>query len=241
MNRSLPDILAHIEDRTGYRFTNNSLLEEALTHSSFLNESPDKGLSDNERLEFFGDSVLSLFISHRLLLEFPDKREGELSRMRATLVDETALARSAALLGIGELLRLGRGEERSGGRSKKSVLADAYEALIGAMYLDGGADAVIPLIERQYASLSTGGDSLFAGRDSKSSFQEAAQSLMGMVPTYTTVGAGGPDHARTFTVAVYLGDELMGNGSGRSKKEGEQEAARRGLELLISRTGSGKP
>lgn len=226
-----------IEERIGYRFSNRLLLEEAFTHRSYLNESAEKGLVDNERLEFFGDAVLSLFISHRLFREFPDKREGELSRMRAALVDESALAGSAVELGLGSLLRLGRGEERSGGRSKKSLLADAFEALIGAVYLDGGADAVAPLIDSHYSLLSTG-IGLLSGRDCKSEFQELAQSLMAMTPSYRTTGSSGPDHSRIFTVAAFLGDELMGEGSGKSKKDAEQEAARRGLEKLAERTGS---
>lgn len=241
MNRPIQDILDYIEERTGYRFCNEQLLESALTHSSFLNESAESSLSDNERLEFFGDSVLSLFISHRLLKEFPGKSEGELSKMRAALVDESALSRSATALGIGGVIRLGRGEERSGGRTKKAILADAFEALIGALYLDGGADAAIPVIDRHYALLSSGGGIILEGRDSKSEFQEAAQASLGVLPRYEDVGAAGPDHARIFTVTVFLGDELMGEGSGRSKKVAEQEAARKGLVQLLNRNASGIP
>lgn len=229
------EILAHVKKKTGHRFSDSHLLEEAFTHRSYLNENVEKGLSDNERLEFFGDSVLSLYISHRLLHEFPDKREGDLSRMRAALVDEAALARSADELGIGSLLRLGKGEEQSGGRSKKSILADAFEALIGALYLDGGEVAVKPLIDSHYSSLSAGMDTMLSGRDRKSEFQEFAQSLFGVTPVYKTTGTSGPDHAPVFTAAAYIGDELVGEGSGRSKKVAEQEAACRGLASLMAR------
>ena len=235
MNRPPKDILDTVEEHIGYSFSDRRLLEEAFTHRSYLNEAFEEGLTDNERLEFFGDAVLSLLVSHRLLKDFPDKREGELSKMRSTLVDESALARSAVELGIGSLLRLGRGEERSGGREKKSILADAYEALIGALYLDGGIDAVTPLVEKHYALLSPGGDDVLSGRDCKSEFQESAQSLFGVTPCYKTTGSSGPDHSRTFTVAAYLGDVMMGKGSGKSKKEAEQEAARQGLERLARR------
>jgi ribonuclease-3 len=235
MNISPQDISDKVEEHTGYIFSDERLLKEAFTHRSYLNEAVEKGLADNERLEFFGDSVLSLFVTQRLFKEFPEKREGELSRMRAAIVDESALARSAVELGLGDMLRLGRGEELSGGRTKKSMLADAFEALIGALYLDGGADAVTRVIDRHYSLMSAGVGNILSGRDCKTEFQESAQSMVGMTPTYQTVGASGPDHSRTFNVVAFLGDELMGEGSGRSKKEAEQEAARRGLERLAGR------
>ncbi|GAM08198.1 ribonuclease 3 [Geobacter sp. OR-1] len=229
--------ISRFEELIGYRFLNRRLLEEALTHRSYLNETSEKGLSDNERLEFFGDSVLSLMVTYRLFMGFPEKHEGELTRMRAALVDEAALARSAVALDIGGLIRLGRGEERTGGRAKKSILADAYEALLGALYLDGGEKAAAPLIEAHF----TAATKLLPGRDSKSEFQEVAQAAMGVTPVYRTIDASGPDHARVFTVAAYLGDELVGEGSGTSKKEAEQAAARRGLERLAGGCGSGRP
>ncbi len=232
MTKIFPDNLSNLEERIGYRFIDLRLLQEALTHRSYLNETPLDGVTDNERLEFFGDSVLSLFISHRLFREFPDKREGELSRLRASLVDEAALAKMAEDLGVGECLRLGRGEERTGGRTKRSILADAYEALIGAIYLDGGADGVKPLIDRHYSHLAEVANDLSSERDSKTEFQELAQSRQGMAPHYVTTGTSGPDHVRIFTVAAFLGDVRMGEGSGRSKKEAEQEAARQSLTRL---------
>lgn len=232
-----PDILDSLEERIGYRFSERRLLVEAFTHRSFLNESSDKTLVDNERLEFFGDAVLSLFMSHRLLLDFPTSREGELSKLRAALVGEASLALMAEELGLGSCLRLGRGEEQSGGRGKRSLLADAYEALLGALYLDGGAAAAKALIERQYARMAERTDPSDPGRDSKTAFQEAAQALCGQVPRYVLLAASGPDHDRTFTVAAFLGEEQMGEGSGRSKKEAEQEAARHGLARLSSGQG----
>jgi len=232
------DIFKSFEEKINYRFSDRRLLEEALTHSSYLNETDEINVADNERLEFFGDSVLSLFVSCNLYQTFTEKREGELSRIRAAIVDEASLARSAVELSIGDLLRLGKGEERSGGRTKKSILADAFEALLGAVYLDGGADAVAPIVNRHYASRLADVDNVLTVRDCKSKFQESAQSLVGKAPTYKTIGTTGPDHTRIFTVAAFLGDEQMGTGSGKSKKEAEQEAACQGLEKLAERFGS---
>lgn len=225
-------LLDTLQKNLCYRFSDRTLLEAALTHRSFLNESSEKGLYDNERLEFLGDSVLSLFISLALFNDFPLKREGELSRIRSAIVDEDALAMSAEALEIGKLLRLGKGEISNGGRSKKSLLADSFEALIAAIYIDGGAEGVAPVIENHYRRIFSSKGDLLSGRDCKSSFQEKAQSIAGATPIYRVIAESGPDHAKTFKVAAYLCDELLGEGEGRSKKEAEQEAARRGLEKL---------
>lgn len=230
--------LAVLQERIGYCFNNHSLLEEALTHRSYLNESPEQSIRDNERLEFFGDAVLSLFISHRLLADFPEKREGELSRLRASMVDESSLARMAVEYGIGDFIRMGKGEARSGGREKPSILADAYEALLAAVYLDGGDGAASPLIERHYRFFAGSGAGGATGRDSKTELQELLQARGTDRPRYVLTGSSGPDHARTFTVALYRGDEMIGEGSGRSKKEAEQEAARRGLITVRGETPS---
>lgn len=232
MASSCPEKMAALEERIGYRFRDPLLLEEALTHRSYLNENKTACGTDNERLEFLGDAVLSLFISHRLFAAFPGRREGELSRLRAVIVDEAANADMAELLEIGGCLCLGRGEERSGGREKRSVLADTYEALIAAVYLDGGAAAVDPIISRHYLHFAPRLNDQSTGRDSKSEFQEFAQSRHGATPHYLTSAAGGPDHARIYTAIACLGDEQMGEGTGRSKKEAEQEAARQALESL---------
>lgn len=224
--------LSLLQERIGHPFCNPALLEEALTHRSYLNESPDRSLRDNERLEFFGDAVLSLFISQLLFAGFPEMREGELSRLRASMVDEATLARLATEYGIGDCLRLGKGEAQSGGRLKPSILADAYEAVLAAVYLDGGADAVSPIVERHFRLCVLSVTAKGASRDSKSELQELMQARGDGQPRYLLTGSSGPDHNRTFFVSLYIGDEMIGEGSGRSKKEAEQEAARRGLENI---------
>lgn len=226
------DILAELETAIGHVFNDRRLLHEALTHRSFLNEVGDRSLKDNERLEFLGDAVLDLFLSTQLLARFPASREGELTRIRASLVDEESLARLAATLDLGRYLKLGRGEGKSGGREKKSILADAYEALLAAIYLDGGAGPVERLVTAQFAPLlerSAGGA---ISRDYKTEFQELAQALRGATPTYVLKEAAGPDHDRTFTVAAVVEGECLGEGKGRSKKEAEQAAAKAGLARL---------
>lgn len=220
------DILADLEAVLEYRFSDRRLLVEALTHRSFLNEAGDAGVRDNERLEFFGDAVLGFFISRELLARFPERREGELTRLRAALVDEESLARFAAALGLGRYLRLGRGEERSGGREKRSILANAGEALLAALYLDGGAEPVERLLLRYFAPLLESEGWGTAARDYKTELQELAQACYGTIPRYELEGVAGPDHERRFTVAVSVEGERLGEGSGRSKKEAEQVAAR---------------
>lgn len=227
-------MLAELERVIAYTFRDRVLLAEALTHRSFANESGDGRLQDNGRLEFLGDAVIDLFLSSRLLERFPESREGELSRIRARLVDEEALSLLAGEIGLGRYLRLGRGEELSGGREKRSILADAYEALIAAVYLDGGADAVSPVIEAHFGPLAESYAAGLAGRDYKTEFQERAQALRGGTPRYLLKEASGPEHDRRFTVEVFLGEELMGEGTGRSKKKAEQAAARTALARLAN-------
>lgn len=226
------DALTQLETAINYRFKNRRLLEEALTHRSFLNECGEKSVRDNERLEFFGDAVIDFFLSHTLLERFPASREGELTRIRASLVDEEGLALLAAGIGLGRHLRLGRGEEKSGGREKRSILADAYEALLAAIYLDGGVLPVQALMENHFGPLLAKRAAVTAGRDFKTEFQELAQALRGVTPRYILTWTSGPDHDRSFTVEAYVGEELMGEGSGRSKKEAEQAAARVGVTRL---------
>lgn len=233
------DNLAELESAIDYRFTNRSLLDEALTHRSFLNEADEKGAKDNERLEFFGDAVIDFFLSHLLLERFPASREGELTRIRASLVGEENLGNLARRIGLGRYLRLGRGEDKSGGRGKRSILADAYEALIAAVYLDGGALPVRRLVESHFAPLLEGGPAVSISRDSKTEFQELAQALRGTVPRYVHGEPSGPDHERIFTVAVFVGEECLGKGTGKTKKEAEQAAARAGLERLGAKAAAG--
>lgn len=228
-----------LESSIGHRFVNRQLLAEALTHRSYVNERRGhERVQDNERLEFFGDAVLGLLVGKMLFTRFPESREGVLARMKASLVDEETLAGLAAAMGLGRYLRLGRGEERSGGRERRSLLANTYEALLAAVYLDGGSEPAERIVERDFAPLLAGIASGAAGRDFKTEFQEAAQSRFGTAPTYALIATDGPPHDRRFTVAAFVGSEQMGEGSGRSKKEAEQAAARECLARLAADAGA---
>ena len=231
-NREEGQRLSAIEEKLGYRFRDQALLEEALTHRTYVNET---GIGkDNQRLEFFGDSVLDFLLSDMLLVQFPTSREGELTRIRAALVDEVSLARIAAELDLGAALRLGRGEDKGGGRQKRSLLADAFEALLAALYLDGGIEPARQVVSDLFTPLFTSPD-LLCGRDSKTELQELARLARGQLPRYELKQVTGPDHDKRFAVEIYLGVELMGEGVGRSKKEAEQDAARAATVLLKGR------
>ena len=223
MNEKDDDILVRVERALGYSFRDRALLEEALTHRTFVNETG--GGKDNQRLEFFGDAVLDFLLSDLLLVRFPGSREGELTRIRAALVDEASLAKIALGLDLGSCLRLGRGEEKGGGREKRSLLADAYEALLAALYLDGGIEVARRVVLEHFEAQLASGDEL-SGRDFKTGLQERARLERGQLPRYQLKQVSGPDHDRRFTVEIYLGEELMGEGEGRTKKEAEQAAAR---------------
>jgi ribonuclease-3 len=214
----------------GYEFRDGELLLDALTHSSFANERSGQARTDNERLEYLGDAVLQWTVSAVLHERFPDATAGELTRRRADLVCEDGLARIAGSVGIGLGLRLGRGEERSGGRSKPRLLASAFEACIAAIYLDAGAEAVMsvcrvlfePRIEHHAPGV----------RDFKTRVQEALQQSGQGPPSYELLSVDGPDHARSFEVAIRLDGQELGRGQGRSKLEAEQAAAERALDHL---------
>ena len=233
--------IPEVEDSIGYRFGKKELLVEALTHSSFVNESADVGVRDNQRLEFFGDAVLGFFISWKLLELFPAAGEGNLSRIRASLVNEKTLANLADCIHLGRYLRLGRGEEKTGGRKKHSLLADAYEALVAAVYLDGGASAAQSLVERHFEPLMRQSSETISGRDYKTRLQEAMQEMHGKPPRYVLESESGPPHDRIFTVAVFADDMCRGKGTGKSKKEAEQAAAREALDGLARNAVVGKP
>jgi ribonuclease-3 len=222
---------ARLEGPLGHRFADPRLLEEALTHKSFLNENVAPGRRHNERLEFLGDAVLGLCIGHLLMERFPDVREGELAMIRAQIVNETHLADVATQLGLGEWLFLGRGEEQTGGRRKPSLLADACEATLAAVYLDGGFPAAFTTVRRlfepRFAALETPGRS-----DFKTRLQERAQAMLRETPRYSVVEEKGPDHEKTFVVAVLVGGKELARGEGRSKKEAEQRAANAALETI---------
>jgi ribonuclease-3 len=227
-------LVTSLEARTGVSFPAARTALAALTHRSYVNEHPDDGLEDNERLEFLGDAVIDLAISHRLMERFPAAREGELSKMRAAVVDEPGLAALARAFDLGSLLRLGRGEELTGGREKPSLLADAMEAVVAVVYLEGGLPAVLALVD---GSLGPVFDRATAGtldRDFKTQLQELAQSRLRVAPRYRVVAELGPDHAKRFDVEVELRGEVVGRATGRSKKDAEQAAARLALETLAA-------
>jgi ribonuclease-3 len=224
----LDDAVLRLCERLGYSFADKGLLLDALTHRSFKNERPDIALADNERLEFLGDAVVGLVVASLLYVQFPDSDEGELTRRRADLVSEKGLFEAAEEIGIGDALRLGKGEEKSGGRSKSRLLASALEACVGAIYRDGGTDAAFAAARRIFEPrLHT---SAPGHRDAKSRAQEWAQAHLAGTPSYRLVRAQGPDHDREFTVALELHDEEIATGAGRSKIEAEQAAATAALD-----------
>jgi ribonuclease III len=206
----------------------------AVTHKSWVNEHRGEKGEDNERLEFLGDAVIDLLVSDYLMARFPGAREGELSKLRAAVVDEPGLAAMARALELGELLRLGRGEEITGGRAKASLLADAMEAVVAAVFLEGGLLAahrlVDPFLEEAYARAESG----TLDRDFKTQLQEIGQSRFRASPRYRVVAEVGPDHAKTFEIEVELAGEVRGRGAGRSKKDAEQAAARVALDAIAS-------
>ena len=217
-------------------FRQPALLTRALTHRSYLNEHPEAGREDNERLEFLGDAVLDFMVALWLYKHYPEWPEGRLTSVRSALVRTEKISEFANQLALGEQLRLGKGEADSGGRARQSLLADAFEAVLGALYLDQGARAVQrllhPLLKSEVARIVAEQ----ADRDAKSQLQEAAQGRWGITPHYRTEAATGPDHARQFTVAVYLGDEVIGRGEGPSKQAAAQAAAANGLQTIAARS-----
>ena len=224
---------AALEQRVGYTFRDPGLLEHALTHTSRANEDVSGGVIDNESLEFLGDAVLGFAIADLLFRRFPARDEGWKSKMKATLVSTASLARLAEGLDLGQHLLLGRGEEKTGGRRKQALLADGYEALIAAIYLDGGVDPAVAFIARQFEGLVNQARTPEAAfHDFKSALQERVQSAGGPLPEYAVIGESGPDHHKTFQVQVRVGGKPMADAGGRSKKEAEQEAARLALEQL---------
>jgi ribonuclease-3 len=220
-----------LESRIGYTFNDPTFCESALTHKSWVNERQGAGRSDNERLEFLGDAVLALVVSDLLMKHFPDRSEGELSKTRAALVSESGLARTAEAIALGEWIFLGRGEDHAGGRRKPSILSDALEALIGAIYLDGGYAAAHQVTAGLFGGALRDAE-ISARLDFKSRLQERSQGLLQSTPQYTVVAQQGPDHDKTFTVAILLCGREYGRASGKSKKEAEQNAASQALDLL---------
>lgn len=218
------DAIKALENALGVRFKNRDLLSTALTHRSYLNEHRTHHLPHNERLEFLGDAVLELVITEHLYATYPNP-EGELTSWRSAVVRGEMLAKIAGPLGVGEALFMSRGEEKSGGRSRQALLANAFEALLGALYLDQGYDAAKELIHRHVVVLLPKIIASKQDRDPKSGLQEEAQDKFGVTPRYEILTSSGPDHAKEFTVGVFIRDHQVGQGSGASKQQAEQAAA----------------
>lgn len=224
------DTIQETEARLGLEFNDNSLLERALTHRSYINENPDQGLEDNERLEFLGDAVLDFVVGAYLYHRFPEMNEGELTVLRAALVRTRTLARFAKELGIGPSLRLGYGEAESGGRDRLPILCAAFEAVVGAIFLDQGLAVVETWVHNLIAPALEQIMSVSDYKDAKSEFQIWAQARYNATPNYQVLASEGPDHDKTFTVAVEVDGDIWGVGKGRSKQAAAQVAASIALE-----------
>lgn len=227
--------MKELEDLLGYTFKNRSLLERALTHSSFANERGAGRAACNERLEFLGDSLLGFITAESLFRRYPDKPEGEMTRLRAELVCEASLVRVAAELNLGKWLRLGKSEEQGGGRNRPSILADAVEALLAAIYLDGGEERARDYVEK-YVLAPLDKEVDIKARDYKSALQELVQRDGKEAPVYRLSGESGPDHMKVFSAEVLISGIVAGEGSGRTKKEAEQAAAGAALSKLTAQT-----
>ena len=223
--------MTELEQKIGYQFKNNNLLQEALTHSSYANERKAQHIKYNERLEFLGDAVLSIVVSDYIFRHCPELPEGELTKLRASLVCEKTLFDFAKKIDLGNYLILSKGERNNGGAERPSILSDAFEALIAAIYIDGGIEPatkhilnfVIPSIKNSKKNMM---------KDYKTTLQEIVQKNPGEKLEYVLIGESGPDHNKHFVVEVHLNSNVIGKGGGRSKKEAEQQAAREALELM---------
>lgn len=224
--------LIKLQERLSIQFYDLSLLQRALTHRSYLNEHPEHSLEDNERLEFLGDAVLDFVAGAWLYDRFPEMDEGQLTRLRAGLVRTETLAAFARHFRLGDALLLGKGEDESGGREREKILCGAFEALIGALYLDQGMDAVQRFVEPLLEPALTDILERAADKDPKSLLQEWAQATLGETPLYRTVGSQGPDHAKQFTVEVIIGTTPCGRGTGPSKQSAAQAAAQNALSAI---------
>ncbi len=225
-----------LQESLGYRFSDRGILLQSLTHTSYgheyLQEKP-LALRDNERLEFLGDAILDVVISDILLEAFPNANEGHLSKMRAAVVNEKTLTQVAKFVHLHEVIRLGKGESQTGGNLKPSILSSTLEAVIAAIYLDGGFSAVYPVVRHLFAPLFTEERELITFYDHKTQLQEMIQARWKMTPTYHLLKTQGPDHAKTFEVEVRMNGELLATASGSSKKEAEQNAARGAIQTAL--------
>ena len=229
----LPQEFDALEGRINYRFRDRGLLEHALTHKSKAHEDPSGGVTDNESLEFLGDAVLGLVVAEALFRSFPNYSEGQKSKIKANLVSTASLAEMAEQLGLGQHMILGRGEEKTGGRRKQALLADTCEALIAAIYLDGGLEPARQFLVREFSvAIEQARQPEYFGRDHKSRLQERLQALGRPLPAYRVAGEVGPDHRKLFHVEVVVGEDVLAQGVGRTKKDAEQEGAKLALEAL---------
>ncbi len=226
------DPFTQLQRNLMFDFEHPHLLEQALTHRSFVNENPLPGVEDNERLEFLGDAILGFISGDLLYARFPEEHEGRLTRLRAALVRKETLAEFARQCGINDALRLGRGEEESGGRNRDTNLCGAFEAVIGALYLDGGLEATTQFMLPVFSDALANIIEMELDKDAKSLLQEKAQQVFSRIPQYKLVDSTGPDHAKEFTVAVYVEDEQLGEGVGSSKQSAGQAAARMALRKM---------
>ncbi len=220
--------LSHLEKSIGIKFNNQELLQQSLIHRSYLNENPDSPLEDNERLEFLGDAILEMVVTEHLYQNYPNP-EGDLTNWRAALVNAKLLAKVASRLKINNYLFLSRGEAKDTGRARQYILANAFEALIGAIYLDQGYEKARRFIEKEILEELPQILKQKLYRDPKSSFQERAQDRFGITPVYEVIKEWGPDHAKHFVVGVYLNQELVAKGEGASKQEAQEKAAEAAL------------
>jgi ribonuclease-3 len=222
-----------LQQDIGIFFNDQTLLHQAFLHSSFVNENPDNPTADNERLEFLGDSVLNLIVAEKVYREFPDLSEGPLTTIRTSLIREDTLAQLATELDLGAYLQLGKGEETSGGRQRQSNLADTFEALLGAIFLDQGLTVaksfILSRLDNQFIRIKTRG----LGQNYKAKLQEFTQGVFKQLPAYRIVQSSGPDHDKEFVVEVTLDNKVLGTGSGKSKKAAEIEAARSACQKLL--------
>ncbi len=220
--------IEHLYEKLKYRFKDPSLIKQALIHSSYVNESKEK-IKDNEVLEFLGDAVIELAIRHILIKRFPEASEGKLSKIKASIVSEKGLAKIAKNLGIDQLLVLGKGEEKMGGRRKDSILADAVEAVFGAIYLDAGLLEALKIADNIFSESIEKAD---PKRDYKSRLQEKTQKLFGILPEYRVIEETGPPHKKRFKVGLFLNNKLIAEAEASSKKEAEKKVAKEGLRWL---------
>src|SRR3990167_6666347 len=222
---------SEFQKKIGYKFKNADLLQQAFTHRSYLNENRAPGRQHNERLEFLGDAVLELVVTEFLFAKYPEKAEGELTAVRAALVNTTSISAAAVALGMNEYLLLSRGEAKDTGRARAIILANAFEALIGAIYLDAGYKPAKKFIAEQLFHKTDEVVEKGLWQDAKSRFQEIAQEKNSVTPSYDVISQTGPDHYKRFVVGVYLGKDKIATGEGRSKQEAEQQAAEKALAI----------